>query len=194
MFSWLQQQASNLVSTSAQTGQIADSPQSSSESASKKKKVDEEGSEIMEELEEGFVCVGRSSFYSHIEQPAVPFSYLPSSSNPPYYPSHYNNPSYQSPLSGMYPQLPSPAVHNFNYFNCHQTSDHSSLDPIHEALKYVPFVLRSDLRPNTTPVSYKSPYTQNDGKNLQMDWAQYEYDFTLERSVISEVCQFYANR
>lgn len=187
MFNWFQQQAKDLVSTSAiQTGQpiSSDLNVSSSSISAKKKKVDEEG----EVMEEGFVCVGQSSFYSGVEQPSVPFSYLPS-------PSHsgvVDQSAYQSPF-GMYPHLPSPSAYSNSNYQSPSATNASSSDPIHEGLKYVPFVLRSDLRPKA-PVIYNPHLESMRSERNHVDWTQYEYDFQLERSVIREVRQYNANR
>lgn len=178
MFSWLSQQAKDLVSTST-TGQPIITLEGSGSSASKKKKVDEEG----EVVEEEFVCVGRSSFYSGVEQPSVPFSYLP------YSPSPSSSAGHPPCPSGMYPHLPTPLAHP----NYHHSTEPTSLDPIHEALKHVPFVLRNDLRP-IPPTIYNAFQVNDINRRNQVDWTQYEYDFELERSVVREVYQYYSNR
>jgi hypothetical protein len=172
MLNWFAQQARDLVSSpTVQMGQPISTPVEEP-SVVKKKRMDEE-------TEEGFVCVANSSFYSqysHAEQPAIPFSFnnMQSSS------------TFNAHQGMMYPVLPSPTGHA-----PFQKQDSISSE-WHEALKNVPFELRSDLRPIATRIF--NPLQSNIGVRKPIDWKQYEYSFELENSVIREVRQHYANR
>jgi len=167
MFSWIQQQFS---SSSVEMGQPI--TEETSVVTTKKKKVDE-GGEI---TEEGFVCVGRSSFYSTSEQPALPFQYNPNANNLPYpYPS-----SSSSMTSTMYPPLP----FAFNVGNF--ANQPKSGDPVHEVLTQVPFVLSQELRVS----SLNKGFGRVNGLPT-IDWSQFEYNFENERNVLREVNQHY---
>lgn len=179
MFNWFTQQARELTSPTVQMGQpiVTDS----SVTAVKKKKIDDEA----EVTEEGFVCVGRSSFYSPMEHQAVSFNYSQSSST-----SNHRYPPYPPGTGGlMYPELPSPATNHINI----QRQESASSEPLYDALKQIPFVLRNDLRP-LPPRIYDPMRSSIIGRKTTIDWMQFEYDFELERSVIREVRQHYANR
>lgn len=184
MFNWFQQ-AKELVSPpSIQMGQPVPANSEATNNSAKKKKVDDEG----EMTEEGFVCVGRSSFYS-IEQPAVPQSY--NSYNlaraTPYPPSPFQNHQFQgvSQHQQMYPQLPTPML-NHDY---HKNAESSSLEQVNEFIRHVPFVLNPALRPHA---SY-NPISPHQSTNRKIDWSLYDYDFDFELSVIREVNQFYSD-
>jgi len=137
----------------------------------KKKRIDQEG----EVTEEGFVCVGRSSFYSASEHPALPFQYNANANNVPY-PS-----SSSSMQSAMYPPLPF-AFNNGGNFAKQPTSG----DPVHELLTQVPFVLSQELRASS---SNKGIGRVNGVPRI--DWSQFEYNFENERNVLREVNQHY---
>jgi hypothetical protein len=151
------------------------------ESSSKKKKL-EEG----EVTEEGFVCIGRSSFYSStspVEEAAIPYPLNTVHPYPPYPVDHLSN-SRTPNQYGMYPELPSP------HLLSHKSGETSSLDMSLESLRSVPLVLRSDLQPQI--------YNQGGRIGVRglavktIDWSQFDYDFDFERSVIREVDQHYS--
>jgi len=174
MFNFFQQ-ARDLISPPAiQMGQPVPP---TSESVSKKKKV-EDG----EMTEEGFVCIGRSSFYgssSIVEQSAVPHYQSQQHQYPPYPNNHQTQP--------MYPELPAPQLFHYKQ----ETS--SSLEQPLEYLRNVPLVLRADLQPLNSRQSGIFASSSN-RMATTIDWSQFDYDFDFERGVIREVNQHVAIR
>jgi len=150
MFSWIQQQFS---SPTVEMGQPI--TEETTVVTSKKKKIDEGG----EMTEEGFVCVGRSSFYSTSEQPALPFQYNHNVNNLPY--------PYPSSSSSMYPPLPFAFNTGGNF-----AKQSKSSDPVHELLTQVPFVLSQELRVLSSNKGFGRV-----NEVPRIDWSQFEYNF-----------------
>jgi len=168
MFSW----AKELLSPTVQTGKpvTANGPEDRRNS----KSSNAEG----EMTEEGFVCVGKSSFYKSPEMPAIVQSFggYPQE-NQPMHNYNSNYPPGQG-VATMYPVLP------FQPSNMQMSAANDNSDLV----RRIPFKLRSGL---TTAGGNE----QRQQKPYEVYLSQfrnrynYDYDFNFERGVIRELNQ-----
>jgi len=153
MFTW----AKELLSPSVQTGK----PVSASDSRQKLK------SEDGEMTEEGFVCVGKSSFYASPNSPVLPI---------------FNN----GP-STLYPALPHRQSHN-NSAGTNDSIATLSVPDHNEFVLRIPFTIRSGLTAGVRGGNgEQSPHELYIVHFMSHFKEKYEYDFNLERGVIREM-------
>lgn len=170
MFSW----AKELLSPTVQTGK----PVLTNNEATDSRRKSADG----EMTEEGFVCVGRSSFYQSPEMPAISQSYVihpqHQQTSPPVVPNIYST----GGPSTMYPVLPQNPAMQLNLVGMDNG----------DFVKRIPFSLRSGL---STGSAGSSRHTQQKPFEVYLTQfrshsrERYEYDFNFERGVIREMEQ-----
>lgn len=167
MFSW----AKELLSPSVQTGKPV--------SADSRKKSKETEGEV---TEDGFVCIGKSSFYQSPEMPAIPQPY------------NYNSPNqYQQQSSSS--QIP-PSPYNVGPTTLypllpHQTpaSGVNAVADNHEFIRRIPFNVRSGSKSGPGGLRQQKPYEIYLTQFRSQSKDRYEYDFGFERGIILETNQ-----
>lgn len=175
MFTW----AKDLLSPSVQTGK----PVSAGDS--RKKSKDNEG----EVTEDGFVCIGKSSFFQSPEMPALPYNHAmnpinqqhqqqSSSQSTPYPPNMAN----AGPAT-LYPLLPHQIPSTAN--SLMGINDNSEL------VRRIPFNLRSGLSTSgsATGQRHQKPFEIYLTQFQTQFRDKYEYDFSFERGVVREMSQ-----
>lgn len=175
MFTW----AKELLSPTVQTGKPVSEP--SSNERRKSKSSDADG----EVTEEGFVCVGKSSFYKSPEMPA-----LVQTSNPSQVPDFHGGGGgggammISQSTSTMYPILPYPLPMNTQQVPTAVGVDNGDL------VRQIPFSLRNGLSSGgmNGQRQHQKPYEVYLSPQFRSQFRErYDYDFGLERGVLREL-------
>ncbi|CAL8135665.1 unnamed protein product [Orchesella dallaii] len=172
MFTW----AKELLSPSVQTGKPVNG-------SDLRRKIKLEDGEM---TEEGFVCVGKSSFYKSPEMPAVTHSQEVAHSGQ--LPSQVLATFHDGP-STLYPALPHHQGHNATG-TYNPTATLSVPEDHYEFLLRIPFTMRSGLsmgfKGGCKQPSQNQLYSAQFRTNFK---EKYDYNFNLERGVINEMTQ-----
>lgn len=167
MFSWLR----DVFAPDAQMGQTISTAEDETET--KRMRLNDGDVE-----EEGFVHVGRSSFFSQNQYQPSPSSSPPISSG--------DGPNRQQ-QSHMYPHLPTPQPSCFHaiHHDPAPQSQTSITDHEHDGLRCVPFSLRWGLQMQLNPQPVQKIQKQA-AVPFHVIEKKFEYDFHLERSVLQD--------
>ena len=188
MFNNLFQSLKEIGNPKVQDGQVIQNPELVG--TEKPVVLDEDG----EITEEGFVSIGRSSFYSLNNEVSGPTARGPS-----LYPSissSSSNPFTNMPLPQPHggPTSPYPYSPNYNpthvpYPPHHHAPLHSvpSLE-ISDMVRGLPLVLHPDLRPHVGLYDTQLVNRMyNNRRSLDLDLTEFQYDFNFERGVLRDI-------